>query len=486
MNKKFLKEANKSLMLLCLLVGLLSTVTIFISNNVSLIIYLSIVVAWITLGYFFFRSRKNPADKYIKVILAVSFMATHFLSTLTAEGIFTFIFAFPLIGAFAVFGDRKLISGVIAVIIAANVINLASDKYASEEMIIIAVVLALTIFVQFVNTLIIGRSSKENGNYIVKMEEDQQKKDNIIASLIKTTNELSDASHNLLTTIKETATSIDEVSKVVEEIASSSSVQAKDTEAGAEKATYLASNIEEFASASKALNNTSLETENLKNNGMAIIKDLNIKTKESNEAIELLKEMIQGTDEKTEAINVASSSISKISQQTNLLALNAAIEAARAGEAGKGFAVVAEEIRKLAEESSESADTINNVIDGLKENTKLAVEKMDLTKDTIVSQTASVEDTQQVFNLIANSLEDNKNRIHTLNRIETEMVGIKNTIVDALQNLASVAQQNSAGTQEASAAVEEQAASMENMSSISENLSLLAKDLKTAVDQFHI
>jgi methyl-accepting chemotaxis protein len=61
-------------------------------------------------------------------------------------------------------------------------------------------------------------------------------------------------------------------------------------------------------------------------------------------------------------IKVMADTIASISEQTNLLALNAAIEAARAGEQGKGFAVVAEEVRKLAEQSSEAVIGIQDTI----------------------------------------------------------------------------------------------------------------------------
>src|SRR5690625_6058143 len=65
--------------------------------------------------------------------------------------------------------------------------------------------------------------------------------------------------------------------------------------------------------------------------------------------------------------------VQEIAEQTNLLALNASIEAARAGEHGKGFAVVAEEVRKLADESTQAVQRISELISLIQDDVKQVV-----------------------------------------------------------------------------------------------------------------
>lgn len=115
-----------------------------------------------------------------------------------------------------------------------------------------------------------------------------------------------------------------------------------------------------------ASNEISKRANELKLSAITSSKNANEVYASTNEKLKLALEQSKSVEQ----INVLLSSILEITAQTNLLALNAAIESARAGEAGKGFAIVADEIKKLAEESSRTANEIQNI-------TKIVIDSVD-------------------------------------------------------------------------------------------------------------
>ena len=115
--------------------------------------------------------------------------------------------------------------------------------------------------------------------------------------------------------------------------------------------------------------------------------------------------------QRSESISGVLDVIRGISAQTNLLALNAAIEAARAGEHGRGFAVVADEVRGLAQKTSESTDEINKMITELQDGSKLAVDSV---QGTLEQANLGVDATQKT-NAALNEIISNVQHIADLN-----------------------------------------------------------------------
>ena len=197
-------------------------------------------------------------------------------------------------------------------------------------------------------------------------------------------------------------------------------------------------------------------------------------------------EVVKKLGENSKQIGQIVESISAIADQTNLLALNAAIEAARAGEAGRGFSVVAEEVRKLAEQSQQSAEEIKTRISAIQDDTAEAVVAMEAGTNEVALGTQAIREVGEQFKDITNRVASIKTDMEEINNaVQTVSAGMQN-VVSAVDDIDSVSRSTSEETQTISAAAQEQSASSEEIASASHSLADLAQELQDATGKFKV
>lgn len=195
-------------------------------------------------------------------------------------------------------------------------------------------------------------------------------------------------------------------------------------------------------------------------------------------------QVVKKLGENSQQIGQIVDSISAIADQTNLLALNAAIEAARAGEAGRGFSVVAEEVRKLAEQSQQSAEEIKQRISVIQGDTEEAVIAMEAGTKEVALGTQAIREVGEQFKDITARVTSIKSEMEEINGAVQTVSGGMQGVVAAIETINKVSRSTSEETQTISAAAEEQSASSEEIASASHSLAGLAEELQDAAGKF--
>lgn len=195
---------------------------------------------------------------------------------------------------------------------------------------------------------------------------------------------------------------------------------------------------------------------------------------------------INNLNESVSKVGNITNVINGISEQTNLLALNAAIEAARAGEAGKGFAVVSEEVRKLAEQSKESTEEIQRLVESISSETKVVLDNSNNVTNLVDKQSSTAKTTREAFNEMLNSLSNIEPYVAETNKSLKTTMKSKNLIIETMDNITAVSQETSASAEEIAASSEEMLANSEEVSTFAMKLEEISKKLNEEINKFEI
>lgn len=176
--------------------------------------------------------------------------------------------------------------------------------------------------------------------------------------------------------------------------------------------------------------------------------------------------------------------IEDIASQTNLLALNAAIEAARAGEHGRGFAVVAEEVRKLAEKSSEATKQISEIIKHILIDIDLSIDSMYMSTEKVKSGAEMAEQTTVALENIHSSIQQVAEQAENISAAIEEIAASSSEVVQSMDKVTEIVQSNAASSEEVSAAAEQVTTSMGQIVNTSGELLTISGDIESVLSSY--
>ncbi|MBV1910162.1 MAG: PAS domain S-box protein [Kangiellaceae bacterium] len=275
-----------------------------------------------------------------------------------------------------------------------------------------------------------------NGNLQKSMDGEYKGSFGELQSAVNTTIEnLRNMVGEIMESSSHVSTSSREISQGNTDLSQRTEEQASSLEETASSMEELTATVKENSTAASKANSLSEQTMKQAESGGKVVEDAVVAMKEINNASREISDIIGVIDE--------------IAFQTNLLALNAAVEAARAGDQGRGFAVVAAEVRNLAQRSASAAKDIKSLISNSVDKVNQGTELVNDSGQKLSEIVDSVRNVSSLVSEIANASEEQANGIEEVNQAITQMD--------------SMTQQNSALVEEAAAAAEaltEQAGNM--------------------------
>jgi len=283
--------------------------------------------------------------------------------------------------------------------------------------------------------------------------------------------------------IDEVTSTMHEMSVNVQNVVKNTQVQASSVAETSASIDQMVTSIQRVADTAKLLVDISHRSREEARTGMVTMDKATEGLNRTSHSIQASSEIIDALGRRADDIGKIIEVIDDLAEQTNLLALNAAIEAARAGEHGLGFAVVAEEVRKLAEKSTQSTKEISELIQGIQKEAREAVENMEKSTAMVEEGLVLNKDLSLALDKISDVVSEVYKFSQEIGAATTEQSSGSAQIAKATNRLTEITQEINSSVEEQASGAQAVVRSMERMRELVQQSTSSSTELAAAAEQ---
>ena len=308
----------------------------------------------------------------------------------------------------------------------------------------------------------------------------------VIRDISENAKQLLSTSQILGTAADNTNGTMSQVQQAVSLVVDNSSEQAKNSRNTSDHMKIMGENITETTAEVQNLDQNATFMHSSSENAAATLEKLCGINEQVEQMLAQVQQQTNRTNDSVQKIQQATTIISSIAEETNLLSLNASIEAARAGESGRGFAVVAGQIKKLAEQSDQSSQEIEQIASTLIRDSSLAVESMQSMQQIITSQSESMAETQNIVKEVLGEIGNSMQSIRQIKASTQRLEDSRNEVVQAVGELSGIAEENVESTKKTYDGTQEVVGTFQQVYVSAEQLREISDKLVKGIGYFHI